>query len=102
MIALVPLPISTLLAEWVAAPVPPFATATCPVKFADGIPPVPVISFEFKSRSPPNYGVVSSTTFEIPAPAIRTPVDKVRMLIYAEFAAFLCFRMPVPVSAHHW
>jgi hypothetical protein len=28
--------------------------------------PVPVISFEFKSKSPPICGVVSSTTFDIP------------------------------------
>ena len=28
--------------------------------------PVPVILFEFKSRLPPNCGVVSSTTFDNP------------------------------------
>ena len=30
------------------------ATSIFPVKLADGIPPVPVISFPFKSKLPPN------------------------------------------------
>ena len=36
------------------------------VPFAISKLPVPVMLFEFKSKFPPSWGVVSSTTFAIP------------------------------------
>jgi hypothetical protein len=77
-------------------PAPEIETGPALIPFsvpAKVIEAVMVFAFVRITESTPNEGP--------PAPAIGTPVAKVRMLIHAEFAEFLCLRIPVVVSAHH-
>ena len=55
-----------------------------PVRFPAGIPPVPVMLLLFKSKFPPNCGLVSATKFVSTTAQALSPLKKVVLLAVPE------------------